>query len=90
MTIKKFKKENIILKSTLGDIIKRLNTIDQQARSDIEIQCVPEHRSGNVVNTVLQLGTVVSCKIADGDILHATGWPKWTTRTEIQTACDCS
>ncbi|XP_026323751.1 uncharacterized protein LOC113233024 [Hyposmocoma kahamanoa] len=71
--IKKLEKENVELRSTLGDVMKRLNTIDQQSRSNnIEIQCVPEHRSENVVSTVLQLGTVVGCKIADTDILHAT------------------
>lgn len=71
--IMKLEKENIELKSTLGDVVKRLNTIEQQSRSsNIEIQCVPEHRSENVVNTVLQLGSVVGCKIADSDILHAT------------------
>lgn len=71
--IMKLEKENVELRSTMGNIVKRLNTIEQQSRSsNMEIQCVPEHRSENVVSTVLQLGTAVGCKIADTDILHAT------------------
>lgn len=71
--LQKLEKENSELLITLRDVTKRLNTMEQQSRSNnIEIQCVPEHRSENVVATVLKLGSVVGCKLADSEILSAS------------------
>lgn len=66
-------KDNSDLKSSVKDLTKRINILEQHARaSNIEIQCIPEHRTENLVSTVLQLSRVLGCDIADTDIQLCT------------------
>ncbi|KAG6454436.1 hypothetical protein O3G_MSEX008699 [Manduca sexta] len=65
--------KNTALQVSVKDITKRINQLEQHARaSNVELQCVPEHRAENLVNTVKQLATVIKCNINDSEILHCT------------------
>ncbi|XP_045459871.1 uncharacterized protein LOC123670420 [Melitaea cinxia] len=50
-----------------------MNHMQQQSRSNnIEIQCVPEHRSENLYTMFKQLVSTVKCDVSEGDVLHCT------------------
>ncbi|XP_075990333.1 uncharacterized protein LOC142985985 [Anticarsia gemmatalis] len=67
------KKENESLRIELNILSSRVRTMDQLSRSsNLELQCVPEHKSENLLNTVKQLGRVVNCPINDSDILYCS------------------
>ncbi|XP_026740156.1 uncharacterized protein LOC113502703 [Trichoplusia ni] len=71
--IQKLEKDNYDLQSSLKDMTMRVNILEQQARSsNIEMQCVPEHRAENLVSTVLQLSRVIGCDIKETDIQLCT------------------
>lgn len=72
-TINILEKENEILRSSVRDMGVRLNQMEQRARScNIEIQCVPEHRSENILKVIQQLGETVNVKINEANVLHCT------------------
>ncbi|KAG6439132.1 hypothetical protein O3G_MSEX000512 [Manduca sexta] len=80
--ILEIEKENNMLKTSISDISRRMNLMEQHARSNnIELQCVPEHRSENLVNTVLQLSRVIHCDVKDSEILHCTRVAKRDTKS---------
>lgn len=67
------KRENEFLNSTIRDISARLNTVELHMRdSNLEINGIPEHRSENLVNTVVQLSKIVESPLSDNDIQYAT------------------
>lgn len=71
--IEKLEKENIDLRSTVYGLSERLNSIEQNLReTNVEINGLPEHRSENLLNVVLQLGKIVECPINNEEIQHAT------------------
>lgn len=66
-------KENEQLKASLKEVSMRINTMEQQARSsNVEIQCLPEHKGENLVSTVMNVARVISCTIAEGHIHQVT------------------
>ncbi|CAH2093515.1 unnamed protein product [Euphydryas editha] len=66
-------KENSVLKSNVKDLNARVNALEQSARStNVEIQCVPERRSENLVQIVTQLGAVVGCTVKQEQIVPCT------------------
>ncbi|XP_063382169.1 uncharacterized protein LOC134668657 [Cydia fagiglandana] len=66
-------KEVETLKNDNLELVNRLNEFEQHSRAcNIEIQCVPEHRSENLITTILQLAKTVSCDIKAEDIHHCT------------------
>jgi regulator of replication initiation timing len=70
---KKLQTECEYLRDTVIDLQARLNATEQHMRNaNLEIQGVPEYRSENVVSVVKQIAQVVSCKVADEDILSCT------------------
>ncbi|XP_075990281.1 uncharacterized protein LOC142985926 [Anticarsia gemmatalis] len=70
-TIDKLEKDNIVLQNEIKDITKRLNLMEQHARSNnIELHCVPEHKNENLVSSVLHLSNIIGCKIGDTDIQY--------------------
>lgn len=72
-TVDKLLKENEELKSTVKDLNSRINFMEQQARScNVEIQCLPEFRSENLMSTVVNMGRVLSCNIAESSIHNVT------------------
>lgn len=65
----KIKKENADLKATVCDLSERLSLMEQHSReSNIEISCLPEHRSENLKTTIIQMAQVVSSSIKEDDI----------------------
>ncbi|KAF9424282.1 hypothetical protein HW555_000675 [Spodoptera exigua] len=67
--IKQLKKENEMLHYDLSEVKGKFINLDQLSRaSNIEIQCVPEYKSENVINIVKQIGRTVSVSINDNDI----------------------
>lgn len=67
---KGFRTETDILKRKVKDLESRLSIMEQDSRqSNIEIHCLPEHRQENLINTVIQIGKVVSCPVSEADIL---------------------
>ncbi|CAB3235972.1 unnamed protein product [Arctia plantaginis] len=71
--IKNLESENKELKNTVGELLARLNQLEQQSRSNnIEIQNMPENKNENIYNIINDLGQVVSCEIKEKEILHCT------------------
>lgn len=67
------KRQNDELNTKVNDLTYKMNAMEQNARANnIEIQCLPEINSENVVNLVEKIGEVVNCKISDREILHCT------------------
>lgn len=70
---RELQKESKELQTTVSSMTERLNHLEQCLREcNIEIQGVPEHKTENVVNIVMQIAQVVNHKILDTDILNCT------------------
>lgn len=66
-------KENEILRTSTRELTHRFRQIDQQSRAcNIEIHCVPEHRSEKILNLVQQLGKTINCPLRDEDIYYCS------------------
>ncbi|CAG9793567.1 unnamed protein product [Diatraea saccharalis] len=73
MAIHELQKENEQLKIAFKDMNLRLDVMEQQSRSsNVEIQCLPEHKGENLVSTVMNIGKVISCSIAESNIHRVT------------------
>ncbi|KOB74078.1 Zinc finger DNA binding protein [Operophtera brumata] len=71
--IASLEKKNNVLQESVQNLTKRLNNTEQHARANnIEVQCVPENKSENIINTVLNIGKVIKSNIKDADIAHCT------------------
>ncbi|XP_026749559.2 uncharacterized protein LOC113510309 [Galleria mellonella] len=74
------KKEITELKSEkekMKDTVKELNTriiyLEQHSRaSNLEIQCIPEHKNENLYSIAKQIGKIIGCEIEETDIAHCT------------------
>lgn len=83
-------KEYSVLQSNVKDLNSRINTLEQNARSaNIEIQCVPERKSENLVHIVTQLGAVVGCAVSQEQIVHCSRIAKKDTK-KLKTEIGCS
>lgn len=72
-TMKQLKTENELLRSEVNVLSNRVRQMDQLSRStNLELQCVPEHKAENVVSIIRQLGQVVKLPINDGDISYCS------------------
>lgn len=66
-------KEKETLQSEIINISSRLNQMEQISRSsNLEIQCVPERKTENVLSIVTQLSKTVACPINESDILYCS------------------
>lgn len=66
-------KENETLRSELNIITNRFNQLEQVSRaSNLEIQCVPERKSENLLSMVEHLSKTVSCPVQESDILYCS------------------
>lgn len=73
LKIAELEKENVELRSTVQDLNQRINQVEQQSRqSNIELQCVPEHKNENLTKIVCELGKTVNCAINSSDIMICT------------------
>ncbi|XP_028166246.1 uncharacterized protein LOC114357028 [Ostrinia furnacalis] len=71
--IKQLETVNNELRSELITLSNRVRQMDQMSRSsNLELQCVPEHRSENVISVIKQLGHVINHPINDCDILYCS------------------
>lgn len=71
--INQVRKQNELLRSELVDIKARCNQLDQLFRtSNVEIQCVPENKSENLIDLVKRLAHVVNVVINENDIQYCT------------------
>lgn len=62
-------KKNAVLSAQVKDLDAKVQQFDQMAReSNIEIQCVPEHKSENLLTIVQQLGRIVGNELHDSEI----------------------
>lgn len=67
------RKENASLQATTTDLSSRLRQFDQQSRaSNLEINCIPEHKNENIKNVILQLAKCVKCPINDKDLYYVS------------------
>lgn len=71
--IEALKKENTALRTEVNSLSNKMHQLDQMSRAaTLEIQCLPELKSENVVQIVKQLGRVVKCVINDQDIHYCS------------------
>lgn len=71
--VKSLKEENEILQSSVKDLNSRLSIMEQHTRmSNLEIQCVPEHKAENLPNLIKQIGKITGNNISDTDIHKCT------------------
>ncbi|CAK1589737.1 unnamed protein product [Parnassius mnemosyne] len=71
--VKHLKEENDCLKSTVKDLNSRLSIMEQHSRmSNLEIQCIPEHRAENIPHIITQIGKITGTKISDAEIHKCT------------------
>ncbi|XP_026313608.1 uncharacterized protein LOC113225507 [Hyposmocoma kahamanoa] len=71
--LKKALKENEALNSTITNLNVKLLALEQHSRkSNIEIQCIPERKSENLIKMVLQISKTTGSNITEEHIHHCT------------------
>lgn len=66
-------KENESLRHEMNAMTNRFNQLEQISRaSNLEIQCVPERKSENLITIVTQLANTISCPINESDIFYCS------------------
>lgn len=71
--ITSLEKSNTTLQEAVQSLTKRLNNTEQHARANnVEIQCVPEDKSENVIDKLLDISKVIKSKVKDADISQCT------------------
>ncbi|KAL0852985.1 hypothetical protein ABMA27_012768 [Loxostege sticticalis] len=67
------REENTTLRSTLSNLNGRVEQLEQQARaSNIELQCIPEKKSENLINIMTSICKVVKCVVKSENIVKCT------------------
>lgn len=78
--LQSLQKQNELLRKSNRDISQRFGQVDQLSRSsNIEIHCVPEHRSENLFNLLQQLAKTIQCPLKDNDIHYCSRIAKMNT-----------
>lgn len=66
-------KTNIILQESLQNLTKRVYNTENHARANnVEVQCIPEKKTENIIDPGLSIGKVLKSKIKDADISQCT------------------
>ncbi|XP_069360862.1 uncharacterized protein [Maniola hyperantus] len=61
--------ENKLLQSSLNDLNARLSQLEQHSRaSNIEIQCLPEHRNENLLSVINQMANTIKYNLNESDV----------------------
>lgn len=69
--------ENSRLLSVVSDLTRKVEQMEQLSRScNIEVQCVPESKTENLLTTLNQLLRTVSCDLPDSSIMSIHRVPK--------------
>lgn len=67
------KKDNIDLRQALNSQSNTINNLEKELRAaNLELHCVPEHRSENLVTTIEQIGRVINVPVSEGVISKCT------------------
>lgn len=74
--------ENHSLNVAVDDLKKRINQMEQYARSNnAEIQCVPESKNENLLSIIAKLGEVVNCPTAGKNVSHCSRIAKFDSNS---------
>lgn len=66
-------KDTDMLRTSNNELLVRLRQVEQQSRSsNIEINCVPEHKTEKLLNIVQHLGKIVKCPVREEDIHYCS------------------
>ncbi|CAK1581345.1 unnamed protein product [Parnassius mnemosyne] len=80
--ITKLLAENVKLQSEVSDITTKITVLEQYSRdSNLEIQCVPEHKSENLISIIRQIAKTVSYELSDDVIMNFHRVAKLTNET---------
>lgn len=71
--VQELRTDNINLQKDVSELHLRIDQMDQHAReNNLEIQCLPEFSNENLVISVKQLASAVSCPLDDKEIMSCT------------------
>lgn len=71
--IHRLEEDNKQLHSAISDLTIRLSRTEQHMReNNVEVNGVPEHKSENLVKTIMQLASIVKTSIKEDDIINVT------------------
>lgn len=66
-----------LMRTTIKELDNRMNILEQQTRSNnIELQCVHESKTENIVSLVMNLSGFLKCQLIEENIIYATRVPK--------------
>lgn len=69
--IENLRKENESLKTANQETTNKVRMLDQLMRStNLEVQCVPENKSENIMTTLQQLGNIIDCPVQETEIQY--------------------
>lgn len=82
-SIHKLEVYNTELQTTVNEMTSRLNRVEQHLReNNVEVNGVPEHKSENLVSTIMQLSSTIKAQIKDGDLLNVTRIAKFDKNSD--------
>lgn len=80
--VKVLENDNHSLNVVVDDLKKRINQIEQHARSsNVEIQCVPERKNENLLSIITTLGKAVDCPTAGQNVSHCSRIAKFDSNS---------
>lgn len=76
--VKDLSEQNKRLEDMVNEQNIRINQLEQQARSNnVEIQCVPERRDENILETIKSISKVIDYDLKDNDVSKCTRTAKY-------------
>lgn len=65
------------MRTTISELNSRINMLEQHTRSNnIELQCVPESKTENIVSMVMNLSGFLKCQLKEENIVYSARVPK--------------
>lgn len=75
--VKRLDTECTSMRSTINELNNRISMLEQQSRSNnIELQCVPENKSENIVSLMMNLSGFLKCELKNENIIYGARVPK--------------
>lgn len=72
-TMANLERDNAHLKTTVNELTTRLQSVEQNLReNNIEINGLPEHKTENLLDTMMQLGRITDCPLEKQDVLKVS------------------
>jgi hypothetical protein len=73
VNVKKIEEKSESMLSTIMSLQSRINQLEQNSRANnIEIQCLPEKKSENLITLIKKLGSVIECDVSEQHITRIT------------------